>query len=170
MANSTSATPNSWQFVSHCETDTDELGAALGNAAQKGTVIGLMGNLGAGKTRLVRALATTLGVDPLHVSSPTFVLIQEYEGRLPVFHFDTYRLKDVDEFLDLGPDEYFQSGGVCVIEWADRVVDVLPKDVLRVEISITGQTTREFQLQATGPLSEQLLTGVIAQFSDQKTD
>jgi len=129
-----------------------------------------MGNLGAGKTRLVRALATTLGVDPLHVSSPTFVLIQEYEGRLPVFHFDTYRLKDVDEFLDLGPDEYFQSGGVCVIEWADRVVDVLPTDVLRVEINITGQTTREFQLQTTGPLSEQLLSGVIAQFSDQKTD
>src|SRR6516165_240026 len=93
-----------------------------------GTVIGLVGPLGAGKTRLVRAIAEALGVDPGAISSPTFVLIHEYEGRLPVFHFDAYRLEGPAAFDDLGVRDYWSKGGLCLIEWADRVRNILPAD------------------------------------------
>jgi tRNA A37 threonylcarbamoyladenosine biosynthesis protein TsaE len=92
------------------------------------------------------------GQSPLR-SAPTFVLIQEYEGSLPIYHCDTYRLKNVDEFLDLGIDEILQSEGVCLIEWADRVAGVLPPDHLRIEIEVTGPTTRSFRIEAKGPKS-----------------
>src|SRR6478672_6872154 len=122
-------------FVSHGEFDTERLGAALASVLPAGTVVGLIGPLGAGKTRLVQAVATALGVRPGSVTSPTFVLVNEYtSGRLPVYHFDTYRLKDDDEFLNLGPDEYFDSNGITFVEWADRVATLLPKD--RLEIAI----------------------------------
>ena len=92
------------------EQDTERLGAALADVLPPGTVVALIGTLGAGKTRLVQAVATALGVPAGGVTSPTFVLVNEYrQGRVPVFHFDTYRLKDDDEFLALGPEEYFES-------------------------------------------------------------
>src|SRR5438067_13388120 len=84
------------------EDDTARLGRALADLVEPGTVIGLVGPLGAGKTRLVRAIAEALGVDPTAISSPTFVLIQEYEGRLPIYHFDAYRLPTLESFEDLG--------------------------------------------------------------------
>lgn len=136
------------------------MGAAVGRAARAGAVIALVGNLGAGKTRLTRAVAAALEVDEKLVTSPTFVLIQEYDGRLPVFHFDTYRLGSVDEFLDLGVEEYFEAGGVCLIEWADRVSGVLPDDVLRIEIDITGESTRVFKFSAQGPIAQSILHDV----------
>ena len=92
----------------------------------------LIGTLGAGKTRLVQAVAAAVGVPRANVTSPTFVLVNEYTGgRLPIYHFDTYRLKDDDEFLNLGPDEYFDSNGLTFVEWADRVADLLPADRVR---------------------------------------
>ena len=86
-----------------------------------GTVIGLIGPLGAGKTRLTRAIAEALGVDPGAIASPTFVLIHEYEGRIPVYHFDAYRLGGPDDFEALGASDYWDGGGVCLVEWADLV-------------------------------------------------
>src|SRR5262244_3895305 len=119
----------------HDEHDTDRLGAALAAALPPGTLIALVGTLGAGKTRLVQAVAAALGVPRDAVTSPTFVLVNEYrQGRVPIFHFDTYRLKDDDEFLALGPEEYFDSAGITFVEWADRVAGLLPAD--RVEITI----------------------------------
>src|SRR5262245_64483264 len=110
----------------HNEQDTIRLGAALAEVLPAGTTIALTGTLGAGKTRLVQAVATALGVQPGSVTSPTFVLVNEYSGgRLPVYHFDTYRLKDDDEFIELGPEEYFESAGLTFVEWADRVAPVL---------------------------------------------
>src|SRR3954452_12724234 len=100
------------------EDQTAALGRAIADRVRPGTIIGLIGPLGAGKTRLVRAVAEALGVDPGAIASPTFVLIHEYEGRLPVYHFDTYRLPNPDAFEDLGLADYWQSG-VCLVEWAD---------------------------------------------------
>lgn len=121
-------TPGGLRVESRSEAETDRLGAALARAAAPGLVIGLIGPLGAGKTRLVRALAEALGADPPAIASPTFVLIHEYDARWPIYHFDTYRLPDPDAFAALGPEDYWRAGGVCLVEWADRVADNLPAD------------------------------------------
>jgi tRNA threonylcarbamoyladenosine biosynthesis protein TsaE len=110
------------------EAETERLGRALAAVAAPDTVIALVGPLGAGKTRLVRAIAEALGVDPLAIGSPTFVLHHEYAGRLTVHHFDAYRLRDPAEFEALGVADLFQEGGVCLVEWADRVAGLLPAD------------------------------------------
>jgi len=149
----------SWEYSAPDEAGTDRLGAALGTALAHGGVVALVGNLGAGKTRLVRSIAEALGADRQLVNSPTFILIQEYTGRnnLPIYHCDTYRLRNVDEFLDLGTDELFTSEAVCLVEWADRVAPVLPADRLQVNIEVTGPTSRRFFIQTTGPLSARIL-------------
>ncbi|MEX2092137.1 MAG: tRNA (adenosine(37)-N6)-threonylcarbamoyltransferase complex ATPase subunit type 1 TsaE [Pirellulales bacterium] len=132
------------------EKDTERLGVALADVLPPGTVVALVGTLGAGKTRLVQAVATALGVPAGSVTSPTFVLVNEYrQGRVPMFHFDTYRLKDDDEFLGLGPDEYFDSDGITFVEWADRVEHLLPKDRVEIELEVTGDTSRRATLIGT---------------------
>ena len=146
-----------FEFHTNSESDTDALGTTLASALEAGLVIGLIGPLGAGKTRLVRATATALGADPTSVSSPTFVLIQEYDSRIPVYHFDTYRLRDVSAFADLGVEEYFGGDGVCFVEWADRVASVLPRDRLQIEIAVVGPSARRLRVTATGQLSQQVL-------------
>ena len=146
-------------FKVHCESEdaTRRFARSLGEAALPGLVVALVGDLGAGKTRLVQSAAEGLGVDSSVVNSPTFVLIQEYEGRLPVYHFDTYRLKDMDEFLELGADEYLSSDGVCFVEWADRMEEVLPRDRLTIEFEITGEFSRTLHLSAGGKVSRVVL-------------
>jgi tRNA threonylcarbamoyladenosine biosynthesis protein TsaE len=144
-------------FAARHEDDTESLGRALGKALAQGGLVALIGPLGAGKTRLAQSIATALGADRRAVNSPTFVLIQEYAAALPIFHCDTYRLRSVDEFLDLGVDEMFQSEGVCLIEWADRVTPVLPADRLQIEIAVSGATARNFLITALGPRSADLL-------------
>ena len=155
-----SPSSTTWQFVSESEQDTNRLGAALGQVIQPGAVIALIGELGSGKTRFVQAVAEALGAERKTVTSPTFVLIQEYEARLPVYHVDTYRLRDTDEFLELGVAELLESDGVCLIEWADRVAEVLPEDILRVKVDIAGPSCRLFALESTGPKSNELLYSV----------
>jgi tRNA threonylcarbamoyladenosine biosynthesis protein TsaE len=106
----------------------------------------------------VRAVAEGLGLtDPHAVSSPTFVLIQEYPARLPVYHFDAYRLHSPGEFFDLGAHEYFQGDGVCLVEWADRVTACLPADHLRIIITSTGENSRRFTLESTGETSAEIV-------------
>ena len=146
-----------WQFDARSEADTEALGNALAGVLEPGSIVALVGDLGAGKTRLVQAVAVALDVDRRAVRSPTFILIHEYEGRLPIYHFDTYRLANSDEFLELGADEIMASGGVCLIEWADRVADVLPADRLTIEIEITGPQSRAFRFTPTGPNSTDIL-------------
>jgi tRNA threonylcarbamoyladenosine biosynthesis protein TsaE len=140
-----------WKFISVSEIETERLARRLADVLEPGTTVALVGNLGAGKTRLVRAVCEALGVDRRAIASPTFVLVHEYEGRLPIYHFDTYRLRDPRDFLALGADEYLNAGGVCLIEWADRVSPWLPADHLRVEIAVTGESTRDFAFTGTGP-------------------
>ncbi|MHB1035892.1 MAG: tRNA (adenosine(37)-N6)-threonylcarbamoyltransferase complex ATPase subunit type 1 TsaE [Pirellulales bacterium] len=132
------------------EAATDALGAALAGLLPDGAVVALCGTLGAGKTRLVQAIAAASGVDRRDVVSPTFVLAQEYRGRRPVYHLDAYRLRDEDEFLALGPDEYFDGNGISLVEWADRVERCLPRERIEVHIEVTGPTSRRFEITATG--------------------
>jgi len=148
---------NDCTFLSHSPVETQNLGNVLGRIVQPGTVISLVGDLGAGKTTLTAAIARGLGIDPEKVSSPTFMLIQEYAGRIPLYHFDTYRLKDLHEFEDLGVEEYFYGEGVCLVEWGDRFREVMPVDLLRIEISIQGESERRFDFSANGSISQLLV-------------
>lgn len=137
---------------------TQAFGRRLGRLLRPGSVVALVGELGAGKTHLVRAIAEGLGLnDSRIVTSPTFVLVQEYVARLPIYHFDPYRLRTEAEFADLGAQEYFESGGVCLIEWADRVSGCLPAEHLRVTLTALGQTMRQARLEGRGPAYERLL-------------
>jgi tRNA threonylcarbamoyladenosine biosynthesis protein TsaE len=131
---------------------TEAFGRRLGALLFPGAVVALVGPLGAGKTHLTRAIAEGLGVrNPAAVTSPTFVLIQEYPARLPVYHFDAYRLSGPREFAELGADEYFHGDGVCVVEWADKVEPTLPADHLRIDITPVDENRRRFALAAFGP-------------------
>ena len=150
-------------FTAHNEQDTDRLGAALAAALPPGTVIGLVGTLGAGKTRLVQAVAAAVGVPRANITSPTFVLVNEYtSGRLPIYHFDTYRLKDDDEFLNLGPDEYFDSAGLTFVEWADRVEALMPADRVEIQIEVIGELERRFTIRGTSAASESIIAKIAA--------
>jgi tRNA threonylcarbamoyladenosine biosynthesis protein TsaE len=138
--------------------ETEAFGRRLGALLFPGAVVALLGQLGAGKTHLVRAVAEGLGIaNPDVVSSPTFVLIQEYAARLPIYHFDAYRLISSRDFADLGVHEYFQGDGVCLVEWADKVRDVLPKEHLEVRMQVTGAESRQIELNAHGECYEALL-------------
>ncbi len=139
------------------EDETCRLGRALARVVEPGVVIGLVGPLGAGKTRLVRALAESLGVDPSAIASPTFVLIHEYEGEMPVYHFDVYRLTSLQEFEDLGPADYWRAGGVCLVEWADRVLPLLPAETWMVRIEPVDATRRRVDVEF--PSCDQERTG-----------
>lgn len=157
---------NSWTVESRSLDETRLLGQRLADQLQRSDVISLMGNLGAGKTHLVQAIAAGLQVDQDFVHSPTFVLIQEYAGRLPVCHLDAYRLNDIDEFLELGADEILGSENVCLIEWGDKVEEVLPRDRLTILIEVTGISSRRLSLTSSGRRSTQLLEAVAAAMGD----
>ena len=143
-------------IVVHDADETAALGRRLAALLKPSAVIALVGPLGAGKTTLVRAIAEGLGADPRRVKSPTFALIHEYAGRLPIYHFDAYRLPDAAAFADLGIEEYFSGDGVCLIEWADRVESVLPEERLTIQIEPTGESTRLITLQPNSSRYEKM--------------
>jgi tRNA threonylcarbamoyladenosine biosynthesis protein TsaE len=151
-----------WTCTTNSVEQTLELGKILGSVIQGGAVLALSGNLGSGKTHLTQGIAIGLGIDRKLVNSPTFALVQEYAGRVPVFHFDTYRLRSIDEFLELGFDEYLAANGVCIIEWADRVISVLPDERLTICIWVENENSRRFDWQAGGDRSERNLAAVKA--------
>jgi len=141
--------PDSLTIAVESEADTEEFGRALAGVVGPGVVIGLVGTLGAGKTRLVRAVAEALGVDPGAIASPTFVLIHEYAGRLPIYHFDAYRLDGPGDFDALGASDYWAEGdGLCLVEWADLVADRLPAETWWVRIELAGPTGRVVRVES----------------------
>ena len=114
--------------------ETEALGASLAQELEPGAVLAFTGDLGAGKTAFVRGLARGLGC-PGRVTSPTFTIVNEYEGgRLPLFHFDMYRLGSADELFDIGWEDYLARGGVCAVEWSENIADALEEDAIRVDI------------------------------------
>ncbi len=137
------------------------LGHSLGQSLFPGSVVALVGQLGAGKTFLTRAIAEGLEIpNSRSVTSPTFVLVQEYSARLPIYHFDAYRLSSEDEFYDLGAHEYFDGEGVCLVEWADKVPRCFPPEHLSIRIARTGETSRTVEITGHGERYELLLEGI----------
>ena len=128
-------------FFSNSPQDTELLGAALGRLLTPGIVIAYEGDLGAGKTAFTRGLAKGLGSnDP--VTSPTYTIVNEYlGGRLPLFHFDMYRLRSAEDLWDIGWDDYLERGGICAVEWSENVREALENPVF-VRIEKTGEETR----------------------------
>ena len=122
------------EFITNSERETEELGVRLAERLEPGNVVAFTGDLGAGKTAFTRGLARGLGITD-RVTSPTFTIVNEYEGgRLPLFHFDLYRLSSSNELFDIGWEDYLARGGVCAVEWSENVSDALEEDVISVEI------------------------------------
>ena len=122
------------EYVSNSPAETEALGAALADKLTPGAVVAFSGDLGAGKTAFVRGMARGLGITE-RVTSPTFTIVNEYEGgRLPLFHFDMYRLGSSDELFDIGWEDYLVRGGVCAVEWSENVSEALEGDCIRVDI------------------------------------
>lgn len=116
------------------EAETEAFGLELAATLAAGDVVALIGDLGTGKTALTRYIAGGLGINE-RISSPTFTIVKEYtEGRLPLYHFDVYRVSDADELFNIGIDDYFFGNGVCVVEWADLILDILPDDTKYIYI------------------------------------
>lgn len=138
-------------FISCSDQETLLYGRALGELVQPGSVIGLFGDLGAGKTCFIKGLAYGLSRIPeAEVTSPTFTILQEYEGPVPLYHFDAYRLSGIDDLEAIGFEDYINSQGVSVIEWADRIADALPDECLRIAIDYISEARRRFTCTAGG--------------------
>jgi tRNA threonylcarbamoyladenosine biosynthesis protein TsaE len=148
-----------FEFRARNLADTDKLGAHLA-ALPDGTTLALRGTLGSGKTRLVQAIAAACDVPRETVLSPTFVLCHEYRGRRTIYHLDAYRLKNEAEFWQLGPEEYFASPALTLIEWADRVEACLPAERIDVRIQLLEETTRCFEITARGERLEAALAQI----------
>ncbi|MEM7810729.1 MAG: tRNA (adenosine(37)-N6)-threonylcarbamoyltransferase complex ATPase subunit type 1 TsaE [Planctomycetota bacterium] len=142
---------------------TRRLASAVAAALCPGDVIALDGPLGAGKTTFARALVEALGGDLADFGSPTFVLAREYpSSRIPLIHCDAYRLADPEEFLAIGADEFFAGPSAVLIEWAERVAEVLPDDRLHLRLEPTGETSRRLTLGVGGPRSAALAAAIVA--------
>jgi tRNA threonylcarbamoyladenosine biosynthesis protein TsaE len=147
----------SYKLISHSPEETRKLGTQLGELAQPGDIYLLSGNLGVGKTCLTQGIVWGLGSQEFALS-PTFVLMREVKGRLPLYHIDLYRLDQIAEISDLGLDDYLYGKGLCVIEWAEKGFSVLPAEHLLIKISYLSDTERNFELTAKGKSYEALIS------------
>jgi tRNA threonylcarbamoyladenosine biosynthesis protein TsaE len=136
-------------FLSTSEAETDRLAAAFAELLEPGDVVAFEGTLGAGKTRFVRGLASALHADRSFVSSPTFGLVQHYDGRLPLVHIDAYRLADAGEFERMGGAELFDPEGITLIEWSERIATSLPRERWVVTARHVGESSREYAILST---------------------
>jgi tRNA threonylcarbamoyladenosine biosynthesis protein TsaE len=153
------------RLISHSPEQTQHLGTCIGKLAKTGDVFLLTGNLGSGKTCLTQGIAWGLDVKE-YAFSPSFVIVREYRGRLPLYHIDFYRLNRIEEIVDLGLDEYLYDKGVCVVEWAEKGLAVLPKENLLINLSYISDTERTISLKPKGHRYTQVLKSLN---SDLKT-
>ncbi len=136
-------------LISESPEETQRLGEELGRLAQPGDLFLLVGGLGTGKTCLTQGIAWGLGIEG-YATSPSFVVINQYWGSLPLYHIDLYRLDSIEEVIELGLDDYLYGNGVCVVEWAEKALEVLPTEHLLVEISFLSDTSRNLVLRPSG--------------------
>jgi len=153
--------PYEWRGPLRSATDTEQLGRFIGQSLRGGEVLALYGELGTGKTTLVRGIATGLGVPSHIVNSPTFVLIHEYQGRVPFAHADLYRIQAQHELQHIGLSDYLDGQTVVAIEWADKGLFELPDDRLEVHLSHRSARTRQVVLRARGTAMRGLLDRVL---------
>jgi len=147
--------------------DTVRLGRLLAGLLQPGMVIALIGDLGAGKTTLVKGIASgLLNIDEREVTSPTFTIVQEYSGAMPLYHVDAYRLDSALDLEAVGFEDYIDGNGVTVIEWADRITDALPPETLTISIEQHGELHRRFRLQAATPQQARSLDRIAEHMKD----
>ena len=144
-------------LVTESPEETQRLGTRLGKLAQGGDVFLLVGGLGTGKTCLTQGIAWGMGIEG-YATSPSFVVINQYQGRLPFYHIDLYRLDRIEEVIELGLDDYLCGRGVCVVEWAEKALDLLPEEHLLVEISFLSDTGRNFVLKPSGQRYVEMLS------------
>lgn len=137
------------QFVSHSTQETEQFGEEVAKSLRGGDMLAFTGSLGMGKTAFTRGLARGLGCRG-RVTSPTFTIVNEYDGKTPLFHFDMYRLGSSDELFDIGWDDYLARGGVCAVEWSERVSDALPDDTIYVDIARGEEDENTRTITVTG--------------------
>ena len=136
-------------LISESPEETQRFGEDLGRLAQPGDLFLLLGSLGTGKTCLTQGIAWGLGIEG-YATSPSFVVINQYRGRLPLYHIDLYRLDRIEEVIELGLDDYLYGEGVSVVEWAEKALAVLPKEHLLIEMSFISDTSRNLVLKPSG--------------------
>ena len=143
---------NNYEYISSSPADTQTLGEKIGDSLRGGSIIALIGELGCGKTLLTRGISVGLGVPLRQINSPTFVLVNEYRGRLPVFHMDLYRLADTADVVDIGLLDYLAraESGVIIIEWAEKILSLLPAEYLKVDFTGLSARKRKIFFSAVG--------------------
>jgi len=147
----------SLEMLSNSARQTRNIGMKLGKSAAAGDIVLLVGPLGAGKTCLTQGIARGLGIHE-YTASPSFVLVREYQGKLPLYHIDLYRLDKIEEVTQLGLDDYFSGNGVCVIEWADKGLSVLPREHLLIEMQIVSPLQRRLSFVPRGSRYSEMLS------------
>lgn len=153
-----SAPDSTVTLISHAPHETERIGRELGALLSKGAFIALFGDLGGGKTCFTRGLVAGVAPQSVHlVASPTFAIMNEYPGPVPVYHFDFYRLGSSREIVELGFDDFFQGDGICVAEWSERLEEILPPDALRIYFHNGGEELRTITLSAGGERSRNLI-------------
>jgi tRNA threonylcarbamoyladenosine biosynthesis protein TsaE len=157
-------------FQASSTSDTDRFAKALAACVSSRMVIGLTGTLGAGKTYLVRQVARHWGIEPSLVVSPTFTLCNEYHGDRNVYHLDLYRIADEDSLFELGATEYFESDGVCFVEWADRFPACLPNDRLVIDLDVVDESKRNIDVRASGAEAVRVLQLLVVELSSTPAD
>ncbi len=150
------------RVVTRNEAETCALGQKLGELLSPGDFVALYGDLGAGKTRFAQGVARGVGVDPdIHITSPTYTILNEYKGNYPFYHFDLYRLGGDTDIEELGFEEYFHGDGVCLVEWADRLVSGFPDRYLKVFFQLEAGDTRHIEFEWSGDRYAEIMKKIV---------
>jgi len=138
------------KIITNSVDETLRLGVNLGKKLSRGDIVCFYGDLGSGKTTFIKGIAKELKVNPNHVNSPTFVLLNIYEGKMPIYHFDLYRIDDSSQMQSIGYDEFIDADGISLIEWSEKLEGYIPREYLKIQISHKGESKRMIQVDAVG--------------------